>query len=278
MTNDTMNRDDDEVLLCSNCFEDQGLKLDAQRLGKEATSYCPNCGSADGAKLTAELIKSLAYRFFVRGTMIRTEYGGAPHLQFNFEHRTDIRPPRWLENDLRLLERAIHAGIFWYGPRLWMVGEIEPLKDLQDASKRPSVIQRILSEYPSQALSKSQLFYRLRKAPSKPDDFNEYDSPPSGTLHSGRIDLNSLNVMYASPDLETCIHECRVTSDDDLYIATLAANKPLKLLDLTSHLTEAYNVTEFESLDLSLNMLFLAGARLVRDSPAASRECFGSWV
>lgn len=32
-------------------------------------------------------------------------------------------------------EEAAQLGFFHYGPRLWMVGEVEPLKDLQDELK-----------------------------------------------------------------------------------------------------------------------------------------------
>ena len=205
------------------------------------------------------MTKGLAYRFFVRGSMIRTAYGGAPQLQCNYVRPGDIHPPIWLEDDLRLLEKSVQAGVFWYGPRLWMIGEIEPLKHLQDTNRRPLIIQRIINEYPTMTLLENESFYRLRKSPSKPDDKEEYDSPPSDKVREGRIDSNFLNVMYASPDIETCIHECRVTSEDDLYIATLTAKRPLKLLDLTHHLVEGDEISEFESLDLSVNMLFLAG-------------------
>ena len=64
--------------------------------------------------------------------------------------------------------------------------------------------------------------------------------------------------MYASTDLQICVHECRVTAEDDTYVATLAPNKDLKLLDLTPVLEEPES-TEFESLDLTIHMLFLAG-------------------
>jgi hypothetical protein len=36
--------------------------------------------------------------------------------------------------------------------------------------------------------------------------------------------------MYASPDLEVCVHECRVTAEDDLYVATLGAVSSLRVL------------------------------------------------
>ena len=74
----------------------------------------------------------------------------------------------------------------------------------------------------------------------------------------GRLDSERLPVMYASSDLQICVHECRVTVEDDTYVATLTPNKDLRLLDLTAVLAEPGS-TEFESLDLTVHMLFLAG-------------------
>jgi hypothetical protein len=53
------------------------------------------------------------------------------------------------------------------------------------------------------------------------------------------------------------IYECRVTIDDKLFIASIKPTKDLKLIDLTELLEE--KVSEFESLDLAIQMLFLAG-------------------
>jgi hypothetical protein len=139
-----------------------------------------------------------------------------------------------------------------------MIGEIEPLKDLQDPAKRSAVVSRILGSYPDRGLGTDQIFYRLRKEPTSPGAFREYDSPPERPTGSGRLDSSGLPVLYGSQDLEVCIHECRVSSEDELYVATLAPTKELRLLDLTVLLREE-GATEFESLDLAVHMLFLAG-------------------
>ena len=61
--------------------------------------------------------------------------------------------------------------------------------------------------------------------------------------------------MYASQDLQVCLHECRVTAEDKIFVATLKPVKPLKLLNLEEILVEE-GVTEFESLDMAVHMLF----------------------
>jgi hypothetical protein len=224
----------DSIKLCSNCFQNQGLRLDAQELGSVDNSICPQCGSADGSKLTEDLVEHLVHRFFVRGTTIHHDYGAAPIIQFNDRRSTEITAPPPLDKDMRLFETTVGVGFFRYGPRFWMFGEVEPLKALQERSSRFPVIERILSEYPTTVVKPTQFFYRLRKEPSTPDDVGEYDSPPDDLAGTGRFDTKKFPVMYGSPDLQTCIHECRVTVEDDLYIATLSPIRDLKLLNLGS--------------------------------------------
>jgi len=244
-------------IACSCCFSDQGLRLDAQMLGESLASECPNCQSNEGAKLTKETLLKLAHRYFVWGSFHRTDYGGAPTIEFN-DRRSggEVAFPPSLSTDASLIEKLCGIGFFHYGPRLWMVGEVEPLKQLQNQSTRDSIIDRIIAEYPEKSLDPEKLFYRVRKAPAKPDSHEEYDSPPIGITGNGRLDAENFRVLYASPDMEVCVHECRFSAEDELYVATLNSTKPLRLLNLTAIPKE--DVTEFESLDIAINMLFLA--------------------
>ncbi|WP_342593928.1 RES family NAD+ phosphorylase [Salinicola lusitanus] len=249
---------DNANLLCSECFADEGLRIDAAKYGLEHHDACPNCGKTEGRKLTKKHIEDLAWRFFVRGTTIRCDYGAAPIIQYNEHHyrKSNISPSDWLENDIKLIEEAAKIGFFHYGPRLWMVGEVGPLKDLQDPTTRPQIIDRVLTEYPTRVLAKGTKFYRLRIEPIRPADPGEYDSPPVEFSGNGRLCSTELQVMYGSQDIDVCIHECRATAEDDLYVATIRTQQDLRLLDLTHVLEE--ECTEFESLDMAIHMLFLA--------------------
>ena len=261
---------DSQYLLCSNCFVDEGLRIDAFKHGLEQEGDCPNCKSPSGRKLTKDHIQRLAWRFFVSGTTIRGKYGAAPVIQCNEQHygKSDISPSPWLKNDIKLIEDAAKIGFFHYGPRLWMVGEVEPLKDLQDPTKRSQVIRRVLKEYPERTLAKDSPFYRLRVCPQRPDDPREYDSPPIALAGNGRLDSSGSPVMYGSQDMNVCIHECRATAEDDIYVATLKPQRDMRLLDLTHVLKE--DLTEFESLDMAVHMLFLARSHSYEISRAIS--------
>ena len=245
--------------LCSSCFQDEGLRLAAHQVGIPDAAPCSNCRSTAGRKLDTRKLEYLAHRFFVWGTLDRQPYGAAPFVQFNEHRSTEIHVPSWLAPDMKLISTSLGIGFFYYGPRLWMVGEVEPLKQLQRPESRDSVVARIITAYPGTTLEPEHLLYRLRQDPEKPADPKEYDSPPADKLHSNRLDSQDLPVLYASSDLQTCVQECRVTAEDDLFFATLAPVKPLRLLDLTPVLAEE-GVTEFESLDMTIHMLFLAAA------------------
>jgi len=256
------------LMLCSNCFKDQGLRLDSFRIGIDKEGVCPNCKTSDGKKLTEKLIQDLAYRFFVRGTFKKAKYGGAPLIQFNNHHykKFDITKiflsP--LKEDIQLIEENIKMGFFPYGPRLWMIGENEPLNSLQKKNEAYKVIPQILCKYPKKTLSKNSIFFRLRKNPKNPSNHFEYDSPPIHFSGKNRLDSKELSIMYASQDLDICIHESRVTVEDDLFLATLRPTRDLKLLDLTEIIQE--NLWEFESIDIALHMLFSAGRHSYRIS------------
>jgi hypothetical protein len=67
-------------------------------------------------------------------------------------------PRPGFEADLHLIGKLLGVGFFCHGPRLWMVGEVEPLKALQDPTTRTEVIARILTEYPATEVTSGQLF------------------------------------------------------------------------------------------------------------------------
>ena len=139
-----------------------------------------------------------------------------------------------------------------------MVGEITPLKALERTRTRNGIISRILAEYPTRIMKPNEHFYRVRVNPTDPSDKSQYDSPPSERSGRGRLDVKGQPVLYGSSDLEVCIHECRAAAEDDTFVATLRPVKDLRLLDLSVLLHEDSSVTEFESLDLTVHMLFLA--------------------
>lgn len=251
------------ALLCSDCFQDNGLKIQAQKIGlPNDNNGCENCFSNSGKKLTNNLIEELAHSFFVSGTTIKQTFGAAPRIEFKYssdsvDYFEDF--PEFSESlrkDMELFG-VIGLKFFYYGPRLWMIGENEPLKALQEETTRKDVIKKILKAYPIETLDTTRTLYRLRKKPSNEKLHLEYDTPPAEKLGSGRFDSIEFPVLYCGQEIETCIHECRTTVEDDLYLAILKPSKNLTVLNLTEALT--YETSEFESLDMAVHMLFMDG-------------------
>ena len=79
-----------KILLCSDCFQDYGLKLQAQKVGIiNDNAPCNCCGSTSGKKLSGELVQELASSFFVRGSVSKQKFGAAPRIQFNYSNTGD---------------------------------------------------------------------------------------------------------------------------------------------------------------------------------------------
>jgi hypothetical protein len=116
---------------------------------------------------------NFAVCIFVWGKLKRYEYGGAPAVQMNEHQTTSITTSPWFESDVRLIESTIGVGFFDYGPRLWTVGEVEPLKALQNPGTIDVTIGRIIKEYPAVVFPLSEVFYRIRKTPAMADNPGE---------------------------------------------------------------------------------------------------------
>ena len=110
------------LVACSNCFTNEGLRLDAERLGAIDSSMCPRCTTVDGRKFTFDRLITLAQHFFVWGSVRRFRYGAVPAVQFNDRRQTDIVMPRSLCADVALLEDVLGIGFFSYEPPVLDVG------------------------------------------------------------------------------------------------------------------------------------------------------------
>src|SRR5438046_1073940 len=112
------------ILLCSECLNDHGLRLNAGMLGKEDDSPCQRCSCRNGRKLDKESLEDLVHRFFVHGTIQRPRFGGYPGPQFNTQRYPEdsVILPSWLAEDARLIAEVLKIGMFVYEPRWWMFG------------------------------------------------------------------------------------------------------------------------------------------------------------
>ena len=276
---------DTAVVACAECFENEGLRLDAAAIGQEHPSVCARCGTEGGAKLTKRSLAGLAQTVFVKGSLHRTDFGAAPPVAFNDKRSTDTGTcPGWPSSDAALFEEILKIGFFRYGPPLWQAGINENLEKLRQVDEREQAIARILESYPLQILTEADKFYRLRKISGDAyalgefdsTDWGQYDSPPfpAKAEEAGRLDSPDFPILYGSPDNQTCLRECRVTVEDALFIATLRPVRELRLLNLVSFADEPLS-HPCEDLDYAMVMLFLARPQaypISRAIPCAAQD------
>lgn len=249
-----------DFIVCSDCFKDLGLKMEAENFGIKTKHVCPNCKSRNGAKFDKERLNNLCFHFFVQNSAYKLVYGGAPKIQYNEAHYNlddDIDFSNFLQEDIKIFRKYLKIGFFYYGPRLCYLGENAPLKNfLQHGNSKEckTALKSLLENSEIKYYDEKNTFYRLRRNPKDPLKESEYDSAPKG---SGRFNNSGFKLMYASSDIETCVHECRVKMNDELYMVTLQPTTTLKLLDLTK-IKDPNEYDLFESLDFAMNLLFNA--------------------
>lgn len=165
-----------------------------------------------------------------------------------------------MQRDYELLKRVTGLVAFYYGPPLWMVGLTEDYEAL-DGPSSGEAAKRIVQACRARQLGPDTTLYRIRlNIEGDPFDPKEYDSPPSGKKSSyDRFDSECVPLMYTSPDIDTCIHECRTRVADEAYLATLRLRRKAHLLDLTAPREQGGLVTPFEDVEVFLENLAWSG-------------------
>ncbi|MBV7396167.1 RES family NAD+ phosphorylase [Mameliella sediminis] len=229
-----------KVIGCSKCFDDIGLRKVAEDFGDSASGSCPNCGLLDGAKLTRNALELTCNEFFVRGSVFSGTGWFAPMLQFNYSDRPiDEVGREALRKDIRLLSEAFGLNIFLYGPPLWMFGK--PAEEDGKQRWEASDYQKICDYHEKLELDSNATFFRVqRNIEFTPEDTRFCSPPEKFRTVNGRFDSPKLPVLYCSFDVETCLHESRVSLEDDIFVATMQPTKTLRLLDLTSPKVDFY--------------------------------------
>lgn len=65
-------------IICSDCFKNEGLRIEAERLGIKSDRPCSHCGSTEGAKFSTGTLETLLRNFFVAGSVPPNVGGFAP--------------------------------------------------------------------------------------------------------------------------------------------------------------------------------------------------------
>jgi len=222
-------------MLCTKCFKNEGLLIEAERLRGGDLVSCPVCKSSDGRAISKEAAHELLAKFFSYGSQSLVVAGHVPVYKLT-DNRAFMSgtfdPP--LEEDYQLLIQHYGLGVFHNAPAEWRTGMTDHYHELtgsyEDALK---TIDEVIGVATKHVLPRGTKLYRirtnLRTAVVEP---KSYDTPPIGAKRSpGRYDDTDLPILYAALDIETCIHECRCTVIDEIVLATLRTTRDLTVID-----------------------------------------------
>lgn len=225
-------RSKSKVIGCSNCFYDVGLCEVARKLSKDTGGKCPKCGSLEGAKFTKSVLEDICSEYFVRGSIYSGKGWFTPLIQFNcYDRPIDEIGREPLKQDIRCLSESFGIRVFLYGPPLWAFGkpcEEDGVQHWTDAD-----FQLICEYHTEQEIGPQTTLYRVQtNIEFTPEDARFCSPPDEYRTKFGRFDSANLPVHYSSFDVETCLHESRISLNDEIYVATMQANRKLKILNL----------------------------------------------
>ena len=238
---------------------EMGAKLDSD-------NTCPACKSVGGTKLNKCSLAKLAKEFFENGTFYKTDFGGAPVITFRHNSSSEENLfGCWISPDVKLFEDILDIGFILNAPKLWQVGINDELEKLQQEANREQVIDQIIDQAPEIKKGEDFQFFRVRSCSLGNGEFDssskgEFDSPPNKSSNFDRFDTSNFPVLYGSTDLQSCLHECRVTLEDIIYVAKLHPRQKLKLLNLIDFPSQSGS-TPHDSLATTVDMLFYEGKR-----------------
>jgi hypothetical protein len=238
--------------MCSDCFEDAGLEIEARRYGKAKGAECKLCGSKAGHALDRESLDNLANQFFSYSTASHSYQMDVAVLGIGGGRDDTVekmRPETW--RDWLRIKEVIDGSLFYRSPRLFYLGVTNHFGEYGSLQKE-FVRREIVPKLREKKLSLSTEMHRIRLNLTEAERFDErqFDAPPDGRRRGfTRFDHPKLPILYASPNLQVCIHECRVTLADEIFMATLSPTRALRLIDLTGNFEQPADIDPFDDLE-----------------------------
>lgn len=258
------------IALCTLCLKNIGLRLEAEQVASDTGPQCPTCGQTGGRVVNLAAAEQIMHRFFVHGSIPPEICGPAPLYEFNtYQYPGDVAFATELDEDLRLLSEFLHVGLFHYGPALWRLGYTEhytalrgngALEPALEGEERARVWNKVLARCAVKTIGPDVRVFRVRKGEVLPPALPEhFDTPPESAPGQGRYDSELLPVFYGTEDVETCLHESRVTLADWIAVGSFVPARPLRLLDLADDIDDSTAQTPFERVDILMAKLAFAG-------------------
>jgi hypothetical protein len=90
---------------------------------------------------------------------------------------------------------------------------------------------------------------------------SQFDTRPRSVSAGGRYDSDGLPIFYGADDIETCLHESRVTLSDWIALASFTPAHCLRILDLANDVDDSPAHTPFERVNILMTKLAFVGSR-----------------
>ncbi len=234
--------------LCSECFKNEGLRVEAYKLGILSDESCTNCGASSGRKLDRDGVHKLFDEFYV--------YGSRPAVYlprvftWGKNEGDDIQFEATAEEDRQTFRSILGLEVSRHAPRLFEMGYTEIRSDIEEVvrtspqeapesavAKLRSALERLIAAGAGTHIETDQKLFRARISPSRPLDPAEYDSPPLDLSRAGRFACPDSQNLSAAFDIETCLIEIKPSIADIIHnrvcVATLVPVRRIRVLDLT---------------------------------------------
>jgi hypothetical protein len=259
--------------LCTYCFVNYGVRREAEGLAAQPSDApCPNCLKVGGGLIDNSAAEELLLRFFVRGSIPPEAGGPAPIFQFNsYRQPGEVTFATDLDGDLALLSRLRGVGLFHYGPPLWRIGYTTYYQnlrgDMEDGTSlvgtaRKKIWDAIFARCSTKTIEPGKNIFRIRSGQELPPALPEqFDTPPYGLAGKGRYESQQVPIFYGADDVETCLHEARVTLSDWIALGTLTPTRSLRLLNLAAEIDDTLATDPFDSVAILLTKLAFVGSQ-----------------
>lgn len=249
------------IVACTECFGDEGFRRALLAEARKISVPCPACGAMHGAKLDRAGLERGCAIFFVEGTVPTGRGVFAPVIQVNDARgEIDLFGLSSLNRDIERLRTDHGIYCFYYGPPLWRFGK--PSDEDGYVHWSDEDLDYVLDNCQSSEINPDSEFYRVQ-INVKEDEIEDarFCSPPANVTRSTwRFDSENVTICYCAFDIETCLHESRVSLENDIFVAILSPNRPLRLLNLDTCAPPA-DATRFEDPSIWLLALIYSAER-----------------
>lgn len=285
-----------EFKLCSNCFSTFALRKISEQKGLPSTEACLACGSPDGKKLNEQTTEEVMKVFFESGSVhskdsvqpkYRIRKSNIPAFQQLVLQQEVKADCELVFNAFKLIpvhnqSRFVNMGIWGLNAQLKKFLSQEPTDEAYD--RFTEFMMTTIDKFQESVLKTGTKVYKIRKNPkielglSTPEQFDSTDisnRKRMKTTISSRFGGTRLSVLYASFNMETCLHELQVGTDDETILGTLEVTRDLKILDLCEPKNRGDGSYETTDLAYFMSRLFFSKNYLYSSVFSVAAKSFG---